>query len=319
MPSLANGAESWYIRDARKGTWAGSDTRVHQRRGRSPQRPFGDVGCQTLKAGRKALKKTPEQCARQHIKTAVNGLVVRPGSTCCWRGRPPPFYLMMRELSVFVDESGDFGQYDHHCPFYIVSMVFHEQANDLTERISDLERKLSEIGHAKTCVHCGPIIRAEEEYRGEDIQTRKKIIMRMMSFVRSIDIKYDTLCVEKKHIEDDVELVLRLSKQLSSIIKSHLDYFQSFDEIKVYYDNGQAQVRRLLTSVFGVLLENVRFKTVSPSDYRLFQVADLVCTLKLVSIKFERKISSKAEKGFFGGFKEFKENYSKSLKPKKLK
>ena len=230
-----------------------------------------------------------------------------------------PAFCFMRELSVFVDESGDFGQYDYHCPFYIVSMVFHEQANDLTEDISDFERKLSEIGYEKTCVHCGPIIRAEEEYRDEDLRTRKKILMRMMSFVRKIDIEYETLCVEKKHIEDDIELVLKLSKQLSAIIKSHLDYFQSFDAIKIYYDNGQAHVRRLLTSVFGVLLENVSFKTVSPSDYRLFQVADLVCTLKLVSIKFERKISSKAEKGFFGSPKEFKENYSKSLKPKKMK
>ncbi len=230
-----------------------------------------------------------------------------------------PRLLFMRELSVFVDESGDFGQYDYHCPFYIVSMVFHEQTNDLSESITNLEKKLSEIGYAKTCVHCGPIIRAEEEYRDEDLQIRKKILMRMMSFVRNIDIEYETLCVEKKHIEDDVELVLRLSKQLSSIIKNHLDYFQSFDVIKVYYDNGQAQVRRLLTSVFGVLLENVKFKTVSPSDYRLFQVADLVCTLKLVSIKFECKISSKAEKGFFGSPKDFKENYSKSLKPKKMK
>lgn len=31
----------------------------------------------------------------------------------------------MRELSVFCDESGDFGAYDHHCPYYIVSLVFH--------------------------------------------------------------------------------------------------------------------------------------------------------------------------------------------------
>ena len=126
-----------------------------------------------------------------------------------------PRLLFMRELSVFVDESGDFGQYDYHCPFYIVSMVFHEQTNDLSESITNLEKKLSEIGYAKTCVHCGPIIRAEEEYRDEDLQIRKKILMRMMSFVRNIDIEYETLCVAKKHIEDDVELVLRLSKQLS--------------------------------------------------------------------------------------------------------
>ena len=30
----------------------------------------------------------------------------------------------MRELSVFIDESGDFGSYEPHCPFYIITMVF---------------------------------------------------------------------------------------------------------------------------------------------------------------------------------------------------
>lgn len=205
----------------------------------------------------------------------------------------------MKELSVFVDESGDFGQYDYHCPFYIVSIVFHEQTNDLSESLSNLERKLSEIGYGDLCVHFGPIIRSEAEFRNESIDTRKKILMRMMSLVRNADIEYETLCVEKKHIEDDVELVLKLSKQLSAIIKSHLDYFQSFDAIKIYYDNGQAQVRRLLTSVFGVLLENVKFKTVSPSDYRLFQVADLVCTMKLIFYKNRASIGLQDRNSIF--------------------
>lgn len=225
----------------------------------------------------------------------------------------------MKELSVFVDESGDFGQYDYHCPFYIVSIVFYEQTNDLSENLLNLERKLSEIGYENLCIHCGPIIRSEAEFRNESIDARKKILMRMMSFVRNADIEYETLCVEKKHIEDDVELVLKLSKQLSAIIKSHLDYFQSFDAIKVYYDNGQAQVRRVLTSVFGVLLENVKFKTVSPSDYRLFQVADLVCTMKLISTKIEHRLVSKTEIQFFGSEKEFKNSYIKLLKRKRMK
>ena len=33
----------------------------------------------------------------------------------------------MRELSIFIDESGDFGEYDYHSPWYIVTMVFHNQ------------------------------------------------------------------------------------------------------------------------------------------------------------------------------------------------
>ena len=37
----------------------------------------------------------------------------------------------MKELSIFIDESGNFGEYDYHSPYYIVSFVFHKQAADL--------------------------------------------------------------------------------------------------------------------------------------------------------------------------------------------
>lgn len=30
----------------------------------------------------------------------------------------------MNDLSIFVDESGDFGKYARHSPYYIVTMVF---------------------------------------------------------------------------------------------------------------------------------------------------------------------------------------------------
>ncbi len=33
----------------------------------------------------------------------------------------------MKELSVFVDKSKDFGEYDYHAPYYIISLVFHNQ------------------------------------------------------------------------------------------------------------------------------------------------------------------------------------------------
>ena len=28
--------------------------------------------------------------------------------------------MIGRELSVFIDESGDFGEYDYHSPYYII-------------------------------------------------------------------------------------------------------------------------------------------------------------------------------------------------------
>ena len=42
----------------------------------------------------------------------------------------------MKELSVFIDESGDFGEYSYHAPFYIVTMVFHNQKVDINVKVN---------------------------------------------------------------------------------------------------------------------------------------------------------------------------------------
>lgn len=34
---------------------------------------------------------------------------------------------MKRELSIFIDKSGDWGSYDFHSPYHIITMIFHDQ------------------------------------------------------------------------------------------------------------------------------------------------------------------------------------------------
>lgn len=50
---------------------------------------------------------------------------------------------------------------------------------------------------------------------------------------------------------------------------------------------------------FRFVLNNVEFRKVLPSEYRLFQISDMLCTLKLVELKLENKNLSKSEKAFF--------------------
>ncbi len=69
----------------------------------------------------------------------------------------------MKELSIFIDESGDFATYNHHSPWYIVAMVFHDQNNSIREPMEYLERELARLGLANHCIHTGPIIRKEED------------------------------------------------------------------------------------------------------------------------------------------------------------
>lgn len=224
----------------------------------------------------------------------------------------------MRELSIFIDESGDFGQYDYHSPYYIISMILHDQEKDVSKEIGKLENELSILNLENHCIHSGPIIRAEEEYHYMDINDRRKIFKRMMSFVRSIDVKCESFYIEKKHIGNSIEAAGRLSKVIAVFIREHYELFLSFDNIKIYYDNGQVELNKILAAVFSTLLDNVEFRKVIPSDYRLFQVADLVCTLKLVELKLENHTLSKSEKNFFESDRILRKNYLKTIANKKI-
>ena len=41
------------------------------------------------------------------------------------RGSPRHF-ICMSSAEIFIDESGDFGQFDKNCPYYIVTLVRHD-------------------------------------------------------------------------------------------------------------------------------------------------------------------------------------------------
>ena len=222
----------------------------------------------------------------------------------------------MKELSIFIDESGDFGEYDHHSPVYIITMVFHDQNENIQPAILKLNHELSFLGLNDLCIHTGPIIRKEEIYAHMTIEERRRIFNKMVAFIRQINIRYKCFYIEKKHFSDVVEATGRLSRQISVFIRNHYDEFCSFDDVKIYYDNGQVEISKMLASVFNALLPNSIFRKVMPKDYKLFQVADLLCSMKLISLKLERNLFSKSEKIFFGNIRDLKKNYIKPLRKK---
>ena len=230
------------------------------------------------------------------------------------------FFLHWRqdftELSIFIDESGDFGEFDHHSPYYIITMVFHNQDSDITEAIKHLNVELTYLGLDNICIHTGPIIRKEEIYENMSVIERRQIFNKMIAFIRNIDILYKSFCIEKKHIADSVEAVGRLSKLISQFVREHYQVFLNFDDVKIYYDNGQVEVSKILSSVFNALLPNPIFRKVMPKDYKLFQVADFLCTMTLVNLKLENNQFSKSEMNFFGNVRDLRRNYLKALSKK---
>ena len=83
----------------------------------------------------------------------------------------------------------------------------------------------------------------------------------------------------------------RMGRDISSAMVEHLDFFQSFDDVKVYYDNGQDIVKQALDRSVGKVFSKgvVRRCKTSMTDYRLEQVADCLCTIELALVKYEVK------------------------------
>ena len=191
-------------------------------------------------------------------------------------------------------------------------MVFHDQNDIIQQEINNLNKELSYMELDNLCIHTGPIIRKEEIYQNLSIIERRRIFNKMISFIRQIYIRYHSFCIKKKHLDDIVNTTGKLSKQISNFISNHYGDFLSYDNVKIYYDNGQIEVSRILSSIFNSLLPNPVFRKVMPTDYKLFQVADLICTMELIKLKIENNAISNSEKLFFGNIRDLKKNYRKS-------
>ena len=224
-----------------------------------------------------------------------------------------------KELSIFIDESGDFGPLEPHSPYYLFTLVLHDQSEALAPHISRLEAALVNSGLKNShCFHIGPLVRKESDYEYFDIRERRQLLNKLVAFVRNVDIRYKTCIVEKKQTPDAVALTMVLSRLLSRFLMDNLQFFQEVERVVVYYDNGQVELTRLLASVFSVIFPHVEFRRVFPAQYRLFQVADLLCTMELIAIKAEHHALSKSELAFFGNVHDFKKNYLTPLRRKRM-
>lgn len=225
----------------------------------------------------------------------------------------------MRALSLFVDESGDFGKYEAHCPYYIFSMVFHDQDRSIKDFTTLLEDRLFYLGiHREHCFHTMPIIRKEGDYHEMSLPDRRKLLGYLLSYFRVAPIRYTSFLVEKKANTTVVDMTLSLSRQLAFFITQNWDIFSGYDKIIVYYDNGQIELTKVLTGILGSLLPHIEFRKIEPAQYRLFQVADLCCTMELIRVKKSNGSMSHSETIFFGGDRYLKKNYLNPMGEKRI-
>lgn len=223
----------------------------------------------------------------------------------------------MSILSVFVDESGDFGRVDNNSPYYLVTLVFHDQSDNITDEIEKLNNRIYESGSIKY-IHTGPLIRREYPYLNLNIDERRQLLYKMRMFSLHLPIRYTVIKINRKEANDKFLLTSQISKKLSTYINAHLEYMLGFEKIIVYYDNGQQELNLVLNTIFSTLLSNVEFRKASPGEYRLLQLADYICSIELLSVKYDENRLSKSEKAFFYKPQELKKTFIKSVRSKQL-
>ena len=109
--------------------------------------------------------------------------------------------------------------------------------------------------------------------------------------------------------------------QLVDFIEEHRELFECIDKVKIYYDAGQKQVSRLLEETFTENLSSpLEFaQGVRQDSYKLLQVADLICTVRLIEVRLQDGGElTKSENRFFGGQRDFQRNILKRIKRKEI-
>lgn len=184
---------------------------------------------------------------------------------------------LARELSIFADESGDRGGVARH---YLLSLVFHDQSDNISSQIEAYEGMLRDSGLPDVPFHSEPLLNGHKAYEGLTVEQRKKMLSAFGSFVRHLPISYCTFSYERHEVADPMQLSAQMRRDISNFMFDNLTLFQSFDDVKVYYDDGQDVVSRALRDSVGFVLSKgvVERRRTTMTDYRLEQVADYLCT-----------------------------------------
>ena len=221
------------------------------------------------------------------------------------------------ECSIFVDETGSEGGRSR---YYALTLVFHEQADDIETAVAKYEAALRDRGLDNLPFHASPLLNGHDQYSGLDISVRKSMFMAFFIMLRHLPIRYRTFMYRQSEYAGRAELFTRLRKDMTAFLFDGLAWFQSFDVVKIYYDDGQKVVTQSLHAAVEYVLsrKSLLYRNASPSEYRLAQAADMLCTLELTAQKFRAREATRTDEKFFGSAGAFRNNFMKIIKRKRL-
>ena len=218
---------------------------------------------------------------------------------------------------MFVDESGS---QEGRSAYYVVTYVLHDQVEDVAARFAMYEESLAKRGLPNIPFHANPLMRGNEDYAGMSIEGRKYLMVSFGMLVQKLPIRYRSFVYRSREFGTPDKLQSLIRRDLAALLADNLEYFQSFDCVKIYYDRGQPAVTGALEAAFGYVLSK-EAAVRRESDYRCYrlaQVADYLCEIELAAVKYEHGEQTETDNKFFGGKGPFKKNWLKQARRKLL-
>ncbi|WP_282741427.1 ABC transporter [Olsenella uli] len=225
---------------------------------------------------------------------------------------------MAKELSAFLDESGGMGGTSK---YRLVVLVLHEQDAPIADAIVRYETDLAAKGLPDVPFHAGPLMYGKDAYKDMPLAERRRLFASFSFFQRRLPFRYHVFAYRRSEWPDEARFQARLRRDLVVFLERHLPWLQSFDDVKLYYDGGQQTIRNAVHAALEYELSRqaVVYRSASPLEYRLSQVADYICTLELAALKFDAHEATATDEAFFGRSSvTFKRDYLKKLRMKLL-
>ena len=150
----------------------------------------------------------------------------------------------MRELSIFIDESGDAA---FRSDFYLVTLVFHRQDEPIQPNIAQYECTLTKELLDTIPFHFNPLLNGQDDYKWKDIRSRTRQLHAFRIFAEHLPIAYAAFVFEKRsRVTNTAQLTRAIEADVKGLLRSKQAYLQDFDQVKIYYDDGQSIVTKAL-------------------------------------------------------------------------
>ena len=201
---------------------------------------------------------------------------------------------MVNRLNLHIDESGsqDFSE-----GRYIVAVVLHDHSANIADPIDRYECRLSIAGLPNIPFHGKDLLHGNQDYAAVSPGDRKRLLAQFARFVRELPFSFFVLRYGVSDARNREELEARIRRDFALFVFDRLPFFQLFDVIAVYYDNGQGAVSIALRDALDfALAKNVAdYRDADPSARRLLQVADYISRMITTPVSRRRLTSVSLE------------------------